>query len=110
MAGKNIVILTDDNFQKEVIESDIPVVVDFWASWCMPCRMFAPIFEQVAEEYEGRVKFGKLDTDANPGVSMKYGIRSIPTVGYFKNGEKPRGTVGVLSKAEFKKEVENLLA
>jgi len=109
MSGKNIVILTDDNFQKEVLESDIPVVVDFWASWCMPCKMFAPTFEQVAQQYEGKVKFGKLDTDANPKTSMEYGIRSIPTVGYFKKGEKPRGTVGVLSKNDFIKAVDSLL-
>lgn len=109
MAGKNIVMLTDENFEREVIQSDIPVVVDFWATWCMPCKMFAPTFEEVAEEYDGRVKFGKLDTDANPEVSMKYGIRSIPTVGYFKKGESPKGTVGVLSKAEFKKAVDGLL-
>lgn len=109
MAGKNVVILTDDNFHKEVIESDIPVVVDFWATWCMPCKMFAPTFEQIAEEYDGKVKFCKLDTDANPRVSMEYGIRSIPTVGYFKKGEQPKGSVGVLSKTEFKKAIDSLL-
>jgi thioredoxin 1 len=109
MAGKNVITLTDDNFDAEVLNSDIPVVVDFWATWCMPCRMFAPIFEKAAGEYEGRVKFGKLDTDANPTISMKYGIRSIPTAGYFKKGQEPKGTVGVLSEADFKKMVENLL-
>lgn len=109
MAGKNIVILTDDNFEKEVTQSDIPVVVDFWAAWCMPCKMFAPTFEQVAEQYEGKVKFGKLDTDANPKTSMEYGIRSIPTIGYFKKGEQPKGSVGVLSKGDFIKAVDNLL-
>lgn len=109
MAGKNIVILTDDNFEKEVLQSDIPVVVDFWATWCMPCKMFAPTFEQVANEYEGKVKFAKLDTDANPKTSMEYGIRSIPTVAYFKNGEKPKATIGMLSKSDFKKAVDNLL-
>lgn len=109
MAGKNIVTLTDGNFDEEVMNSGIPVVVDFWATWCMPCRMFAPTFEQVASEYEGKVKFCRLDTDANPETSMKYGIRSIPTVGYFKRGEQPKGTVGVLSKPEFKKAVDRLL-
>jgi len=109
MAGKNIVILTDENFEREVIESDIPVVVDFWATWCMPCKMFAPTFEQLADEFEGRVKFGKLDTDANPKISMEYGIRSIPTTAYFKKGQKPKGSAGVLSKADFKKAVESIL-
>lgn len=109
MASKNIVILTDENFQKEVIESDIPVVVDFWATWCMPCKMFAPVFEQVSEEYVGKVKFGKLDTDANPKVSMEFGIRSIPTVGYFKKGENPKGNVGVISKNDLKKAVDKLI-
>jgi thioredoxin len=109
MAGKNIITLTDDNFEKEVIESDTPVVVDFWATWCAPCRMFAPTFEEISNEYEGKVKFGKLDTDANPKTSMEYGIRSIPTVAYFKKGDKPKGTVGVLSKSDFKKAVESLL-
>lgn len=109
MAGKNIVILTDENFEQEVIQSDIPVVVDFWATWCMPCKMFAPTFEQVAQEYEGKVKFCKLDTDANPKTSMQFGIRSIPTVGYFKKGQQPKGSVGVISKPEFKKAIDSLL-
>ncbi|HBM80353.1 MAG TPA: thiol reductase thioredoxin, partial [Clostridiaceae bacterium] len=76
---------------------------------CMPCRMFSPIFEEVAQEYKGKVKFCKLDTDANPQTSMEYGIRSIPTVGYFKKGEKTKGTVGVLSKDQFKNAVNTLL-
>jgi thioredoxin 1 len=109
MAGKNIVVITDDNFKKEVLESDIPVVVDFWAAWCQPCKMFAPTFEQIAAEYEGKVKFAKLDTDANPKTSMEFGIRSIPTVGYFKKGEQPKGSVGVLSKTDFKKAVDSLI-
>ena len=109
MTGENIVILTDENFDKEVLESNMPVAVDFWATWCMPCRMFASTFEQVADEYEGKVKFCRLDTDANPQTSMKYGIRSIPTVGYFKKGEPPKGTVGALSKAQFEKAVNSNL-
>lgn len=102
----DIVVLTDDNFQSEVLESDMPVVVDFWATWCMPCRMFAPTFEEVAGEYQGKVKFGRLDTDANPKTSAEYGIRSIPTVAVFKNGEKPKGAVGALSKSNFEKLIE----
>lgn len=106
MADKNIIILTDDNFESEVLESDVPVVVDFWATWCMPCRMFAPTFEEVAGEYDGKVKFGRLDTDANPKTSMQYGIRSIPTIALFKKGESPRGAVGALSKSEFKRLID----
>ena len=81
------VTLTDDNFQEEVLNADVPVLVDFWAVWCGPCRVIAPVIEQLAEEFEGRAKIAKLDVDHNPQTAMAYGIRSIPTLLFFKDGQ-----------------------
>ena len=94
----NYVILNDDNFEKEVIKSDVPVLIDFWAEWCMPCKMIAPIVEELANEYQGKLKVGKLDVDSNPQVSMKYGIRSIPTLLIFKNGQPVDQIIGAVPK------------
>ncbi len=94
----NYVILNDDNFEQEVIQSDIPVLIDFWAEWCMPCKMIAPIVEELANEYKGKLKVGKLDVDSNPQVSMKYGIRSIPTLLIFKNGQPVDQIIGAVPK------------
>src|SRR5580700_239523 len=80
MAGQNVLELTDQNFEQEVLKSTQPVLVDFWAEWCMPCRMLAPTIEKIATDYVGKVKVGKIDTDANREVSIKYGISAIPTV------------------------------
>ncbi|HAY34631.1 MAG TPA: thioredoxin [Ignavibacteria bacterium] len=91
---------TDDNFDAEVLKSDIPVMVDFWAVWCGPCKMIAPVVEELAAEYEGKFKIGKLDVDNNQNVSMKYGIRSIPTLVIFKNGEIVDQIVGVIPKVK----------
>ena len=85
---------TDETFQHLVLENDKPVVVDFWATWCGPCRMVAPEMEKLAEKYEGVVQVVKVDVDANPHISQTYGIMSIPTIAYFKPGENPRGVVG----------------
>ena len=93
--AENVHEFTDGNFQQEVLDSDTPVLVDFWAEWCGPCRMLAPKIEQMAKEFTGRVKVGKLDTDANRDTAMKYGISAIPTVILFKNGQPAQRIVGL---------------
>ena len=103
------IALTDDNFSQEVLESESPVLVDFWAAWCGPCRMVAPIVEELADEYEGRVKFVKLNTDENPMVAGKYGIRSIPTLLVFKDGETVGQIVGFRPKSDLQKRLEEVL-
>ena len=106
MASDAVLELTDDNFEQEVLSSDKPVLVDFWAEWCMPCRMLAPTIDELADEFTGRVKVGKVDTDANRDVSAKFGISAIPTILLFKDGEVLRKFVGVTSKQEFADELE----
>ncbi len=92
--------LSDDNFEDEVLKSDEPVLVDYWAEWCGPCKMIAPILEEIAEEYTGRLKVAKLNIDENTGVPPKYGIRGIPTLMLFKNGEVEATKVGALTKSQ----------
>ncbi len=89
---------TDQNFEQEVIKSDLPVLVDFWAPWCGPCRMVAPVVEELAEQYKGKLKVVKVNTDDNAEISMRYGIRSIPTLGIFKNGKIVDGVIGAVPK------------
>lgn len=101
MENEYVKEFTDDTFEDEVIKSDVPVLVDFWAEWCMPCRMLAPTIEQLAEEYAGKAKVGKLDTDANRDAAVKYGISAIPTVILFKDGEIQKKFVGLQSKGDF---------
>ncbi len=90
----NVREATDANFEQEVIQSDKPVIVDFWAAWCGPCRLVAPEIEKLAEKYAGSVEVMKLDVDANPHTAMHYGVMSIPTVAFFAPGEPPRAAVG----------------
>lgn len=97
---------TDDSFEEEVLKSDKPVLVDFWAEWCGPCRMVGPVVEELAGEYEGKAKVGKVDVDNNPEISTKYGIRSIPSLLIFKNGEVVDQIVGAVPKSQLKKQLE----
>jgi thioredoxin 1 len=103
--GKAIQV-TDATFAAEVLQSDKPVLVDFWAEWCGPCRMIAPVVEEMAGEYEGKAKIVKLDVDANPQVSMQFGIRSIPTLLIFKNGKIVDQIVGAVPKPMLKKQLD----
>jgi thioredoxin 1 len=97
MADK-VMELQDTSFASEVETSEGVVVVDFWAPWCAPCRMVAPIIEDLAEEYDGKVRFAKVNVDESPGVASRYGIRSIPTIGIFRDGEAVNGVVGAVPK------------
>ena len=99
---------TDENFNEEVLASNIPVLVDFYADWCGPCKMLAPVIETLATEQEGRVKVGKLNVDDSPETARKYGIMSIPTLLYIKNGEVVNKTVGVVSKTEIEQILSSL--
>jgi len=109
MAIKSVQELTDSNFQTEVLDSEKPVLVDFWAEWCQPCRMLGPTIDQLATEYEGKAKVGKVDTDSNREVSVKYGIQAIPTVLLFKNGQVQKKFVGLTSKDQFKSALDQLV-
>jgi len=110
MASEHVKTFSDDNFDGEVLKSDKPVLVDFWAEWCMPCRMLAPTIDAVAEEFEGKVAVGKVDTDANRDVSMKYGISAIPTVILFKGGEVVKKFVGLTSKEDLSAALNDAVA
>jgi len=106
MASANVKQFTDQNFDAEVLKSSEPVLVDFWAEWCGPCRMLAPTIEKIADAYAGKVKVGKVDTDANREVAMKYGISAIPTVILFKGGEIAQKFVGLRQEKDFRDALE----
>ena len=101
---------SDATFEQDVLNNDQPVLVDFWAPWCGPCRMVAPVVEELSNDYDGRVKFVKLNTDENPGVSAKYGIRSIPTLLIFKGGELKGQVIGFRPKGDLAKHLDSALA
>src|SRR5271170_1782419 len=108
MASANVKQFTDQNFEAEVLKSTTPVLVDFWAEWCPPCRMLTPTIEKLANDYAGKVKIGKVDTDSNRDVSIKYGIMSIPTVILFRNGEVAQKFVGLRNEREFREALDAL--
>jgi len=101
---------TDQNFEAEVLKSDMPVVVDFWAPWCAPCRIVTPVIEELAKEYEGKVKVGKMNVDDNPERPGGYGIMSIPTIAIFKKGQIAKSIIGAQSKENYKRAIDEVLA
>ncbi len=103
------ITLTDQNFDQEVLQSDQPVLVDFWAPWCGPCRMVAPVVEEIAKEYEGKIKVGKLNVDENPQTAQKYGIMSIPTLGIFKGGQMVDQLIGAQPKEAITPHLDKVL-
>ena len=102
--------ITDENFQTEVLNSETPVLVDFWADWCQPCKMIAPVVEQIAEEYDGKVKIGKLDVDTNQQTTQAIGIRGIPALIIFNNGKPVDQIIGVVPKSIIQKKIDEVLA
>ena len=101
--------VTDDTFEQEVLKSDVPVVVDFWAEWCGPCRMVAPIVDELATEYEGRVLIAKCDVEENDDIAMEFGVRNIPTILFFKGGQLVDKFVGAASKGKIEEKFKALL-
>ncbi len=102
--------VSDADFSEKVEKAEIPVLVDFWAEWCMPCKMIAPMVDELAEEFDGQVVFTKLDVDSSPGVATKYGVRSIPTLLIFKDGKPIQQVVGAMPKSALKEKIESALA
>jgi len=98
--SEHIAYVTDDTFETEVLQSDVPVLVDYWAEWCSPCKMIAPVLSEIAEEYSGKLRVAKLNIDENPATPPKYGIRGIPTLMLFANGQVEATKVGALSKSQ----------
>jgi thioredoxin 1 len=110
MAAPNVITLTQENFAKEVLQSSTPVLVDFWASWCGPCKMLSPILDELAQEYDGRIKIGKVNTDEQPELASEYRIQAMPTMLFFKQGQVAKQVVGLKSKRELQTSFESLAA
>jgi len=110
MSSEHVLELTDANFEQEVLSADVPVLVDFWAEWCMPCKMIAPTIDELAVEFDGRVKIGSVDTDSSRQAALKFGISAIPTLILFKGGEVVNKFVGLQQKADLAKALEAALA
>lgn len=109
MSSENVVELTDANFEQEVVRADVPVLVDFWAEWCMPCKMLAPVIDEIAAEYAGKIKVGKLDTDNARDAALEFGISAIPTVIIFNGGEIAQRFVGLQQKADLAAAIDEVL-
>lgn len=110
MASQNIITLTQDNFGNEVLQSSSPVLVDFWAEWCNPCRALAPILDDLADEYAGRVKIGKVNVEEHQGLATEYGVRAIPTLLLFHRGQVAEQIVGLRSKRDLKTSFDHVAA
>lgn len=109
MAGANTLTFTDDNFDTEVLQSSQPVLVDFWAPWCGPCQMVGPIIDELATEYAGRAKVGKVDVDQAVGVASRFGVQSIPTVMVFQGGQSVQALIGARRKGDYKTALDGVL-
>jgi thioredoxin 1 len=110
MAALNIINLTQDNFAKEVLESSTPILVDFWAEWCGPCKMIAPVLDELADEYDGKVRIGKVNIDNEQGLAAEYGVRAIPTLLLFQKGQVAEQIVGLKSKRDLKNSFDKVAA
>jgi len=110
MSSSNLLVLTQDNFAKEVLQSTQPVLVDFWAEWCGPCKMLSPILDEIAQEYGARLKIGKVNIDEHQGLAAEYGIRSIPTLLLFHQGQVADQMVGLRSKRDLKGSIDRVAA
>jgi len=104
-----VVYVTDENFEQEILKSNIPAVVDFWAEWCAPCKMIAPAIEELAQDYNGKIKIAKIDIDSSPAIATNMGVMNIPTVMYFKNGKEYKRVVGANPKRSYEDVIKEIL-